>query len=36
MKACVVKFFKRLWSVFIHLFCFIHAKREEANEEESE
>ena len=33
MKACVVKFFKKLWSILTYLFCFAHCRHHDDAEE---
>jgi len=36
MKACVVKFFKKIWAIIMHIFCFFHCKEHDDETEQSE
>ena len=35
MKACVIKFFKKVWAILMHIFCFVESKHKHQHEDEA-
>jgi len=36
MKACVIKFLKKVWTILLRLFCFMQSKHEQSQREDEQ